>query len=71
MRAIPSAKHFYLVWIFMIFIFALMGLLGFSQYGSPYFQMVSVSGSQQIFRGINIISVGRIPIILPVSNKIS
>lgn len=71
MRAIPSAKHFYFIWIFMIFIFALMVLLGFSQYASPYFQLVSVSGSQQIFRDMNIISVGRISIILPMSNKIS
>lgn len=71
MRAIPSAKHFYLVWIFMIFIFALMGLPGFSQYASLCFQLVSVLGSQQIFRDMNIISVGRISIILPMSNKIS
>lgn len=55
----------------MIFIFALMGLLGFSQYAFPYFQLVSVSGSQQIFQDMNIISLGKIPIILRMSNKIS
>lgn len=62
MRAIPSAKHFYLVWIFMIFIFALSWVsLNMLPLTFSWFQF---RDHNKFFQDMNIISVGRIPIIL-------